>query len=266
MSDQNLVIALQKCEFFKKEAKFLGFLITENGIRADDMKVKALLDLDYPRNQKEGQRFIGSLNYYSRLIPKMSALLEPLTKEIGKGKEFQLNETITKGIDELKEEIKKGVSVDHLRYPSEGDPDSLFLAADTSLTRTGCIIGNLTKNEDVITNITVAGYASRALDKQEQLLSSRARELIGLGHCLKAFEDLIPKDRPFMLLCDHKSLEGAKHLCKLKTSENSDKQTPITNSPLDVQNLRTNIRRKDSENEEDKAYNLRSRKKINYKM
>jgi hypothetical protein len=53
------------------------------------------------------------------------------------------------------------------------------------------------------------------------LLSSRARELIGIGHALKAFEELIPKDRKFIILCDHKSLEGAKHSTKLKTSGNS---------------------------------------------
>ena len=38
---------------------------------------------------------------------------------------------------------------------------------------------------------------------------------------MKAFEDLIPKDRRFLIMCDHKSLEGAKHSTKLKTSGNS---------------------------------------------
>jgi hypothetical protein len=221
MADENLVVAIQKCEFFKTECKFLGFLITETGISAQNMKVEALTALDYPKNLKEAQRFMGCLNYYSRLIPKMSALLSPMTKEIGKGKEYTLTDEIIKNIDELKKIIKQGVSVDHLRYQSGSNGDYLFIAADTSLTRTGSIIGNLTMNEDIIRNVSIAGYASRALDNQETLLSSRARELIGIGHALKAFEDLIPKDRKFIILCDHKSLEGAKHSTKLKTSGSS---------------------------------------------
>jgi len=221
MAEQNLVVALQKSEFYKEECKFLGFHITEKGIRADDIKVKALLELDFPKNQKEGQRFLGAVNYYGRLIPNMTALLKPLTTEIGKGKAFTLNDEIVIGIKQLKEEIGKGVSVDHLKYPSDGDSEFLFVAADTSLTKTGAIIGNLNLDGDVVSNVTIAGYASKALDKQEVLLSSRARELIGLGHALKAFEDLIPKDRRFLIMCDHKSLEGAKHSTKLKTSGNS---------------------------------------------
>jgi len=221
MAEQNLVVALQKSEFYKEECKFLGFHITEKGIRADDMKVKALLELDFPKNQKEGQRFLGAVNYYGRLIPNMTALLKPLTTEIGKGKAYTLNDEIIAGIKQLKEEIKKGVSVDHLKYPENGTKEFLFVAADTSLTKTGAIIGNLHLDGDVVSQVSIAGYASKALDKQEVLLSSRARELIGLGHALKAFEDLIPKDRRFLILCDHKSLEGAKHSTKLKTSGNS---------------------------------------------
>jgi hypothetical protein len=79
--------------------------------------------MDFPKNQKEGQRFLEAVNYYGRLIPNMTALLKPLTTEIGKGKAFTLND-----------EIGKGVFVDHLKYPSDGDSEFLFVAADTSLT------------------------------------------------------------------------------------------------------------------------------------
>ena len=109
MANENLIVALQKSDFFKTECKFLGFLITESGIKAEDMKVKALLELDFPRNLKEGQRFQGALNYYSRLIPNMSACLKPLSEEIGKGKAFTLNDEIIEGIKLLCAEINKGV-------------------------------------------------------------------------------------------------------------------------------------------------------------
>jgi hypothetical protein len=89
------------------------------------MKVKALLELDFPKNLKEGQRFQGALNYYSRLIPNMSAYLKPLSLEIGKGKAFTLNDEIIEVIKKLRKEIMKGVSVDHLTYPTGEDGNFL---------------------------------------------------------------------------------------------------------------------------------------------
>ena len=62
----------------------------------------------------------------------MSALLCPMTKEIGKGKEYTLTDEIIINVDELKKIIKEGVSVDHLRYSSGSNGDYLFILADTS--------------------------------------------------------------------------------------------------------------------------------------
>jgi len=218
LTEHNLIISLEKCAFYERSTKFLGYILSPSGVSPDPKKVQALLELDYPKTLKEAQQCLGLLNFYTRNIKNLSVNLSALSKEIGKGKEFKLNDTIRKGIGAIKSEISKGTTTKHLEYPDINTNERLFVACDTSLTRTGAIIGNLTLKNDVISNIRIAAYASKLLTEQETLLSARGRELIGISLGLKAFKDLIPKSIKFLVFCDHKSLENVHHSTNLKTS------------------------------------------------
>ena len=105
-----------------------------------------------------------------------------------------------------------------MEYPDGSANEHLFLACDTSLTRTGAIIGNLTMKEGVISNIKIAAYAFKLVTEQETLFSAKERELIGISLGLKAFKDLISKPIKFIVFCDHKSLKNKHHSTNLKTT------------------------------------------------
>ena len=68
-----------KCEFHKKEVKFLGSIITTKGIRMDQEKVKAITKWPEPKNLKEVQAFLGFANFYQRFIQGYSKVVTPLT-------------------------------------------------------------------------------------------------------------------------------------------------------------------------------------------
>ena len=53
-----------KCELHKKEVKFLGSIITTEGTRIDQEKVKAVTKWPEPKNLKEVQAFLGFANFY----------------------------------------------------------------------------------------------------------------------------------------------------------------------------------------------------------
>ena len=59
-----------KCQFRVKEILFLGHLITEEGIRPDPNKIKAISEMQPPRNRKELKSFLGMVNYLSRFSYK----------------------------------------------------------------------------------------------------------------------------------------------------------------------------------------------------
>ena len=50
--------------FAQKEIDYLGFTLTEKGIRPNNAKVKAVKDFPKPRSAKEVKSFLGLVNFY----------------------------------------------------------------------------------------------------------------------------------------------------------------------------------------------------------
>lgn len=62
-----LKLKFKKCQFMRKETKYLGFKITEHGIKPETEKVDTIQSLPPPATVKEVRSFIGMLSYYRRL-------------------------------------------------------------------------------------------------------------------------------------------------------------------------------------------------------
>lgn len=58
----NLAINVAKCEFGKTELKFLGHLITPDGITPLPEKVRVIVNLPQPTIAKELKRFLAMIN------------------------------------------------------------------------------------------------------------------------------------------------------------------------------------------------------------
>ena len=73
-----------KCEFYKKEVKFLGSIITTEGIKMNPEKVKIVTEWPEPKNLKEVQAFLRFANFYRRFIQDYSKVVTLLTTLIKK--------------------------------------------------------------------------------------------------------------------------------------------------------------------------------------
>ena len=62
--EEDVMLKLKKCEFFKNEIKYLRYIISGKGIQMSPNKVKAILDWPIPAIVKEVQAFYGTVNYY----------------------------------------------------------------------------------------------------------------------------------------------------------------------------------------------------------
>ena len=69
-----------KCAFGAQEVKYLGHLVTRDGIRACPSKVKAIVEMPWPTCAKEMQRFVGKCQYYRKFIPNFSQVAAPVFK------------------------------------------------------------------------------------------------------------------------------------------------------------------------------------------
>jgi hypothetical protein len=54
----------EKCEFHYQEVKYLGLIISTEGIKMDPEKITAVQDWEAPRNLKDVRTFLGFANFY----------------------------------------------------------------------------------------------------------------------------------------------------------------------------------------------------------
>ena len=54
--------------FRVKLGKLLSFIVSQKGIEVDLDKVKAILEMPEPHNEKQVRGFLGHLNYIARFI------------------------------------------------------------------------------------------------------------------------------------------------------------------------------------------------------
>jgi hypothetical protein len=68
-----------KCELFKREVTFLGFIVGAEGLKVDPAKVKAVLDWPVPTSVTEVRSFLGFVGFYRKFIRSHSAVVAPMS-------------------------------------------------------------------------------------------------------------------------------------------------------------------------------------------
>jgi hypothetical protein len=80
LREYSLKASLTKCEFFSSKVTFLGFDITQYGLRMNEKKLSTIVDWPYPTSLRELRGFLGFTNFYRRFIPAFSLVATPLTR------------------------------------------------------------------------------------------------------------------------------------------------------------------------------------------
>ncbi|GAA6081704.1 uncharacterized protein LOC111855352, partial, partial [Tachysurus ichikawai] len=80
LRDCGLKLSLEKCKFFQQSVKYLGHIVSENGVETDPQKVEAIKTWPNPRNLKELRSFLGFSGYYRRFVKDYAKLVKPLNE------------------------------------------------------------------------------------------------------------------------------------------------------------------------------------------
>jgi hypothetical protein len=78
----NLRVQLPKCDFLKKELKFLGHIVSQNGMKLDPAKVAVIENWATPKTVFDVRSFLGLANYIRHYIRAYSAITAPLTDKL----------------------------------------------------------------------------------------------------------------------------------------------------------------------------------------
>lgn len=63
---------LKKCIFGAHQVKYVSHVFSKDGIRMNDDKIKAITNMERPKQKKEMETFLGMLAYVSKYIPNIS--------------------------------------------------------------------------------------------------------------------------------------------------------------------------------------------------
>lgn len=76
----------EKQEIGLKEISFHGHVISRDGVKIDDKKVKAINDMQPPTDVSGIKRLCGMVQYMAKFLPDLSTIMEPLREITRKDK------------------------------------------------------------------------------------------------------------------------------------------------------------------------------------
>eukprot|EP00917_Polyrhabdina_sp_WS-2016_P018679 GHVP01040114.1.p1 GENE.GHVP01040114.1~~GHVP01040114.1.p1 ORF type:complete len:175 (+),score=23.11 GHVP01040114.1:158-682(+) len=124
LSKANLTVQLEKCSFGHDSLQYLGHQISADGVSPLEGKVKEILKLKTPRDQKELRSILGSFGFYRAHMPNFSEAAEPLTKLLRKKTEWQWGEDEENCLAALKKKLTESSMLFRLDAKKEANSDN----------------------------------------------------------------------------------------------------------------------------------------------
>lgn len=188
----NLKLNIKKCKFRLNEIKYLGHIISKDGLSPDDSYLKAIQNMPMPTNVKDVERFLGLITYVGQFIPNLSNKTCLLRELLKKNIEWHWNEHHTESFEELKKCLS---SRPVLQFYDMKKP--IVLSVDASKSGLGaCLLQD---------GLPVA-YGSKALTPTEQNYAQIEKELYACVFACDRFYAYIYGRGDITIETDHKPL------------------------------------------------------------
>ena len=194
----DLKLNLSKCQFEKTEVTFLGHFISDRGVEADPIKIRAIDEMPLPTNKKELQRFLGIVNYLAKFIPNLSDYTAPLRSLLEKDTIWSMQDPQIEAIAKLKKLITTSPV---LKFHDQNLPTQV--SCDASKTGYGAVLEQQ-HDDDAWYPVT---YGSRSLNSSEQNYCQLERETLSIVFATHKFHEYLYGSK-FDVYNDHLPLKS----------------------------------------------------------
>jgi hypothetical protein len=92
----------QKCTFGMPAGQLLGYIISQQGIEANPLKIKAIEALEPPAELRDVQKFVGCLASLSRFVSRLGEKVMPLYQLMKKTDHFVWSQRTDDAFNDLK--------------------------------------------------------------------------------------------------------------------------------------------------------------------
>ncbi|GFW24735.1 retrovirus-related Pol polyprotein from transposon 297 [Trichonephila clavipes] len=107
LQEAGLTLNKDKCKFGCDKLKYLGLVISKEGITTDESKVKAIIEMKPPKNSKEVLKFLGMTQWYGKFIKNYADLCEAIYQLKKKFRKFSWSEETQGAFDAIKKAISE---------------------------------------------------------------------------------------------------------------------------------------------------------------
>lgn len=199
LRDAGLQIDIHKCEFETTRTKYLGLIITPDGIEMDDDKVTAIQGWEPPDNVRDLQRFLGFANFYRRFIQGYSTVCIPLNELLRKDIHWKWGRPQQQAFRTLKDAFSTAPTLAYFDYNKEA-----ILETDASNWASGGVLSQ--KDDEGI--LRPVAYFSSKHTPAECNYEIYDKELLAIVKCLEEWRpELQGTAVAFDIMTDHKNLE-----------------------------------------------------------
>ncbi|GFT73004.1 retrovirus-related Pol polyprotein from transposon 17.6 [Trichonephila clavipes] len=188
LRDAGLTLNKDKCHFARDKLKYLGLVISKEGIETDHSKVKAITEMKPPKNSKEVAKFLVMVGWYQKFIPQYADICEPLYRLKKKGAKFNWSTEAHDSFDKIKRALTEAPV---LQLPKFTEQFNLF--TDASGVGIGAVLNQ---------NNRPIAFASRTLNKAKRNYTVTERECLTVIWALNKFKTYFGS-LPVKVITDH---------------------------------------------------------------
>ena len=190
----NLKLNRRKVKRCQSSVRFMGHLLTSDGLKADPEKIQAIIEMSEPGDITALKRFLGMVNYLSKYMPRLSDMTEPLRRLDDKEVEFQWANSHTTAMEAIKKAV---TAAPVLRFFDVRKP--VTIQCDASETGLGAVL--LQEGQPI-------SYASRALTDTETRYAQIEKELLAIVWSCDKFDQYIYGRDMVTIESDHEPLKA----------------------------------------------------------
>ena len=198
LRDANSKLNPKKCVFGQEKVRYLGHIVSRDGVSTDPEKIRVVQQYPVPTNAHEIKVFLGFVGYYRKYIKDYCKIINPLTNLTCHDVPFVWDENCESAFQNLKQKLLEPPILAYPRF----DETQFILQTNASRKGLGFILAQIQDGKE-----RVICYGGRALKKHEKNYTTTELEALAIIEGIKKYSPYLQHSVKFLIQTDHCALK-----------------------------------------------------------